>query len=165
MNGLAPWLHQFRFEWINAHPITKHGAFIEVESHFFSCTPFKIFVFPTHGTLLSQLPYSKKKFPPTPFLYLKDFVFSKLSFFLLSLSLLQWCHHSSPLLMFKEELGVVIGFLRTFRVGIKRHQKSTSSTFFSYTTKFLCIFSLGLDLWDLCFACFQISSMRQRRTC
>jgi hypothetical protein len=33
--------------------------------------------------------------------------FSKLSFFFMSLSLQQWCHHPLPSLMFREELGVV----------------------------------------------------------
>jgi hypothetical protein len=92
-----PWLHQFRFGWTSAHPITKPRAVTEVDSHFvFFGSPFKSFffhlqTFPAH--------------PTTPFLYLCYIFFSsKLSFFLSSLSLLQQCHR--PLLIFKEELGV-----------------------------------------------------------
>jgi hypothetical protein len=53
-----PWLHQFRFGWTSAHPITKSGAVTEVESHFlFWARPSRDFFFhlqtyPAHPTTL-----------------------------------------------------------------------------------------------------------------
>jgi len=85
----APWLHEFCFRWTSAHPITKPGAVRGSVTLCFLAHPAREIFFTRGPTLLTQLPCSKTKFSPTLLLYLcYDLFFSKLSFFLSSLSLL-----------------------------------------------------------------------------
>jgi len=144
-----PWLHQFCFRWTIAHPITKPGAVTEVQAHFsFLARPSRdFFLHPW-----TQLPHSKKMFHlPVPLLMLWTF-FSKLSFFLPSLSLLQWCHHPLPSLMFREELGVAVTS-RCEQCKVQHFEEDTKTKYVFYIFFCTCDF-MGLGLWDLFFAYF-----------
>jgi hypothetical protein len=135
-----PWLHQFRFGWTSAHPITRPGAVTKVESHFFLGPPppplsrdffFHLRTLPAH-----PIPCSKNKFSPTLLLYLcYEFIFSKLYFILLSLSMLQPCTHPLSSLMFKEELGIATTS-RCEQHEVQYFQEDTKTKFVFY--KFLC---------------------------
>ncbi len=104
-----PWVHQFRFGWTNAHPITKPGAITKVQSHFFlGPRPFQEIFFSPEDLACSPNYPVQKNIPTYPaLLLLLRIFFSKLSFILLSLSMLQLCDHPLSLLMFKEKLGIV----------------------------------------------------------
>jgi hypothetical protein len=71
------------------------------------------------------------------------------------------CHRSLLLLMLRKELGVATTS-RCEQHKVQHLQEDTKTRYvfyiFSLHLRFLYIFSLGLGLWDLCFACFQSSS-------
>jgi hypothetical protein len=143
------WLHQFRFGWTSAHPITKPGAVTKVESHFFFGPPApfqEIFFFTWGPRLLTQLPCSKNKFAPTLLLYLcYGFIFSKLYFILLSLSMLQLCTHPLLSLMFREELGIATTS-RCEQHEVQYFQEDTKTKFAFYNFFCTCGFST-FSIW------------------
>jgi hypothetical protein len=57
--------------------------------------------------------------------------FSKLFFLMPSLSLLQWCHHPMPSLMFKEELGVA-ATSRCEQHNVQHFQEDTKTRYVFY---------------------------------
>jgi len=143
-----PWLHQFRFRWTSAHPITTHLVQSQRLSHtfflFFWPALLEIFCFFfNHGPpLLTQLPRSKKIFPPTLLLYpcYRIFFFSYLSFFLPSLSMLQqWAIACCCLLLFClcSTQSLVLIFFCFFYVHPKKTTTSCCSSSFFFVL-FLC---------------------------
>jgi len=144
-----PWLHQFRFGWTNPHPITKPGAITKVQSHFFlgPHPPFKRFCFHLKTLLAHPTTLFKKIFPPTLLFYLCYglFFFSKLSFILLSFSMLQLCNHPLSLLMFKEKLGIATTS-RCEQHEVQYFQEETKTKFVFYKNFCTCGFSI-FSIW------------------
>ncbi len=86
------------------------------------------------------------------FLYLcYGICFSKLSFFLLSLSMLQLCNHPFSLLMFKEELGIVTTS-RCEQHMVQYFQEDTKTKFIFYNFFWTCgfsTFSIWVQVYDI----------------
>jgi len=96
---------------------------------------------PTHPTTMF-----KKTFPPTLFLYLcYGICFSKLSFFLLSLSMLQLCNHPFSSLMFRKELGIATTS-RCEQHVVQYFQENTKTKFVFYNFFCTCGFST-FSIW------------------
>jgi hypothetical protein len=143
-----PWLHQFRFGWTNAHPITKPGAITKVQSHFFlGPRPFQEIFFSPEDLACSPNYPVQKNIPTYPalLLMLLIFIFSKLSFILLSLSMLQLCNHPLSLLMFKEKLGIATTS-RCEQHEVQYFQEETKTKFVFYNFFCTCGFSI-FSIW------------------
>jgi hypothetical protein len=96
---------------------------------------------PAHPTTLFQ-----KKFPTTLLLYLcYRLFFSKLSFFSLSLSMLQLSNHPLSSLMFREELGIATTS-RCEQHEVQCFQEDTKTKFVFYTFFCTCGFST-FSIW------------------
>ncbi len=142
-----PWLHQFHFRWTNAHPITKPGTFTKVESHLFILDPpSRDFFFSPEDLAYSPNYHVQKIYShlPCSLLMLRIF-FSKLSFFLLSLSMQQLCNHPLSLLMFKEELGIATTS-RCEQHEVQYFQEDTKTKFVFYNFFYTCGFST-FSIW------------------
>jgi len=152
------WLHQFRFGWTSAHPITKPGAVTKVESHFFFGPPptlsrdffFHLRTSPAHPTTLF-----KKQIPtyPTPLLMLWIYFFKALFHFVV---IVNAATMYSPLVI--ADVQRRTRNCHNFKVWAtrgaifsRRHLNKICFLQFFLHLWFLYIFNLGLSLWDLLF--------------
>jgi hypothetical protein len=106
----------------------------------------QIFFFPPVDLPCSPNYHVQKKiltYPaPLPMLQIS---FSKLSFFLMSLSMLQLCYHLSSSLMFREELGIA-ATSRCEQCDVQYFQGDTKTRFVFYNFFCTCGFSM-FSIW------------------
>ncbi len=114
---------------------------------FWAPAPFKRFSFHLKTLLAHPTTLFKKIFPPTLLFYLCYWIlfFSKLSFILLSLSMLQLCNHPLSLLMFKEKLGIATTS-RCEQHEVQYFQEETKTKFVFYNFFCTCGFSI-FSIW------------------
>jgi hypothetical protein len=129
---------------------------------FFFGPPLRIFFFFTCGPrLLTQVPFSKKVFPPTLLLCLcYEFFLNALFFFVVIVNVITHCHHYVH--RRSRNWHNLKVWATQGAIFWKGHQNKVFLLQFFLHLWFLHIFNLGLSLWDLCFDCFQSSSTLRR---
>ncbi len=147
-------MHQFRFGWSSAHPITKPGAVTKVESHLFFWGPplqeilFHLRTSPAHPT--TQF---KKQIPtyPAPLLMLRICFFKALFHFVV---IVNAATMYSPLVI--ADVQRRTRNCHNFKVWAtrcaifsRRHQNKICLLQMFLHLWFLYIVNLGLGLWDL----------------
>jgi hypothetical protein len=114
---------------------------------FWAPAPFKRSFFHLKTLLAHPTTLFKKIFPPTLLFYFcyGFFFLSKLSFILLSFSMLQLCNRPLSLLMFKEKLGIATTS-RCEQHEVQYFQEETKTKFVFYNFFCTCGFSI-FSIW------------------